>query len=116
MIRNRFEINSKDAKYGARYWPKMFEIGWWRVWRHQFCALHQSGGVMRRRNQPRRGFGGRSGQQVGRVDQALGDVAQAQALVHGGLAQQVVGLRFANAAPLHQQALGAFDELALAQL
>ena len=54
--------------------------------------------------------------QSGRRDEALRDLADLAVLVHGCLAQQRVGLLLGKPARLHQNALGAVDQLAVLQL
>jgi hypothetical protein len=57
----------------------------------------------------------RQGQVVGHGQHRLGHVDQPPVLVHGGLAQHLVRLVFAQAAVRHQQALGALDHLAFVE-
>jgi hypothetical protein len=45
----------------------------------------------------------------------LGDIAEFFVLVHGCLAQQRVGVGFADVFHVHENALGAFDDFALAE-
>lgn len=94
LVVNSYKINSiSKCDFG-------WQVDFWRL--HCICASHHFG--VRR---------AASTQQVSGVQHALRDFAQAQALVHGGLAQLVVGYFFREVLPLHQHAFGAVDDFAV---
>ena len=72
---------------------------------HCICAPHHFG-VMQ----------AASTQQIRSVQRAFCHVAQAQTLVHGGLAQLVKGRLFGEVLPVYQQAVCAVDGCAVLQL
>src|SRR5207249_8157839 len=55
-------------------------------------------------------------QQIRHIDKLLRDLAQALSAVHRHPSQHLISLVFAHAAALHQDSLGALDELSLFQL